>query len=62
MDQGSKAMVLKASLNSFKKIFAWVVLSFLCAQIAYAVPVDTKSYDPSSGVAVKVVGKTLVIG
>jgi hypothetical protein len=62
MDQGSKAMVLKASLNSFRKIFVWVVLSFFCSQIAYAVSVDTKSYDPFCGVGVKVAGKTLVIG
>jgi hypothetical protein len=62
MDQGSKAMVLKASVNSFRKIFVWVVLSFFCSQIAYGVSVDTKSYDPFCGVGVKVAGKTLVIG
>ena len=55
-------MVLKASVNSFRKIFVWVVLNYLCVPIAYAVPVDTKSYDPACGVAIKVEGKSLVIG
>ena len=46
----------------FFKLFTWGILGFVCAQTAYAVPVDIKSYDPASGVVVKVAGKTLVMG
>ena len=49
-------------LKPFKNNFARFVLSFLCAQIGYAAPVDTQAYDPDCGVGVKVAGKTLVIG
>ena len=37
-------------------------MGFVCAHTAFAVSVDTKSYDPASGVVVKVAGKTLVMG
>ena len=50
------------SQNLFQLFFGWGFVSFLCAHFAYAVPVDTKSYDPICGVEVKVVGKILVIG
>ena len=46
----------------FFKLFTWGILGFVCAQTAYAVPVDIKSYDPASGVVVKVADKTLVMG
>ena len=35
-------------------------MGFVCAHTAFAVSVDTKSYDPASGVVVKVAGKTPV--
>ena len=34
----------------FFKLFTWGIMGFVCAQTAYAVPVDIKSYDPASGV------------
>ena len=46
----------------FQLFFGWGFVSFLCAHFAYAMPVDTKSYDPICGVEVKVAGKILVIG
>ena len=46
----------------FFKLVAWGIMGFVCAQTAYAVPVDIKSYDPASGVVVKVADKTLVMG
>ena len=44
-------------------IMIWGAIGFICAQAAYAaVPVDIKSYDPASGVAVRSAGEALVIG
>ena len=46
----------------FFKLFTWGIMGFVCAQTAYAVPVDIKSYDPARGAVVKIAGKTLVMG
>ena len=46
----------------FFKVMTWGVMGLVCAQTAYAVDVDIKSYDPASGVEVKVAGNTLVMG
>ena len=43
-------------------MMTWGIIGFVCAQTAYAVPVDIKSYDPASGVEVKLAGEALVIG
>ncbi len=43
-------------------VMAWGIMGLVCAQTAYAVDVDTKSYDPASGVKVKVAGELLVMG
>lgn len=45
----------------FFTVMIWSAMGFICAQTAYAVPVDTKSYDPASGVVVRVAGEALVI-
>ncbi|HIC25620.1 MAG TPA: hypothetical protein EYO82_06895, partial [Gammaproteobacteria bacterium] len=43
-------------------LMIWSAMGFICAQAAYAaVPVDIKSYDPASGVVVRVAGEALVI-
>ena len=42
-------------------VMVWGAMGFICAQTAYAVPVDTKSYDPASGVVVRAAGDALVI-
>ena len=41
-------------------VMIWSAMGFICAQAA--VPVDIKSYDPASGVVVRVAGEALVIG
>ena len=46
--------------TSFAKFIAWSALIFLCPKITCAVSVDTKFYDPSSGVTIEVEGKLLV--
>jgi hypothetical protein len=45
----------------FFKLFAWGIMWLICAQAAYAVPVDIKSYDSASGVVVRIVGEALVM-
>ncbi|MDG2213394.1 MAG: hypothetical protein P8M70_06180 [Verrucomicrobiota bacterium] len=42
-------------------VMAWGIMGLVCAQTAYAVDVDTKSYDPASGVEVEVAGESLVM-
>ncbi len=46
----------------FLKVMTWGIMGLVCAQTAYSVDVDTKSYDPASGVKVKVAGELLVMG
>ena len=47
------------SINRLPRLFFKLVTwGFVCAQTAFAVPVDTKSYDPASGVVVRVVGRS----
>ena len=40
-------------------VMIWGAMGFICAQTAYAVPVDTKSYDPASGVVVRAAGEAV---
>ena len=44
------------------RVMTWGIMGRICAQTAYAVPVDTKYYDPASGVVVRVAGEALVMG
>ena len=43
------------------RVMTWGMMGLICAQTAYAVAVDTKSYDPASGVVVRIAGEALVM-
>ena len=58
----NRVHISNQTIGLFLNVMVWAVMGFICTKTAWAVPVDLKSYDPTSEVVVRAAGESLAIG